>query len=81
LTRLAINEYSIVVCMYDCDADAVLSLCYLKELQKLTLYNCLTVNYVNPAITAVVVSIDNLVLLTVKPSQLHGSNDIDVYAV
>ena len=81
MTRLAIDEYSIVVCMYDRDADVVLSLCHLKELQKLTLYDCLAVDHVDPAIAAIVVSVNDPVLLTVEPSRLHGSDDIDVDAV
>jgi hypothetical protein len=67
--------------MYNRDADVVLSLCYLKELQKLTLYNCLAVNHVDLAIVAIVVSVNNLVLLTVEPLRLYRSNDINVYAV
>jgi hypothetical protein len=76
-----VDEDGFVVGMYDRDADAMLGFYCLKKPHELTLYSCLAVDDVDPAIAAVIVCVNDPVLPTVDAHGFDGSDDIDVNTV
>ena len=76
-----VDKYSVIVDMYKGDLNVVLGLHTTYKVEKLTSGYLFSVSDVDPAMAAVVISIDDPVLLTVDTLGSHRSDDIDMNAM
>lgn len=78
---LLVDKDGVIISVYNSHPDAVLGLYFAEKPEELALYGCLAVNSINPSVAAEIVSIKNLVLLTVVANRLEGSDDVHIDAM
>jgi hypothetical protein len=76
-----VDEYSVIVDMYICDLNVVLGLHTTYKVKKLSSNYLFGVGDVDLVMTAVVISVYDLMLLTVDAPRGYWSDNIDVYTM